>query len=204
MTGDRARKTKLQTLASKFLEEKIQTGNHGHCSSEDSLACMKLVQLKLRKHRCYGDAVMNSVYVQKRSYPDMGDANYAISMFKQCVKNGNTVNLVGVDDLVNQYKVWIDKENKKIPEIECVKVESNKNVIKHLCKTMNNSNLNLGHIRIASEHASSEKTFKTVDKWIEELHKSAEHPALLAVMLSGCQEGGNGACFLHLKKEFIS
>ncbi|ERL93858.1 RNA exonuclease 5 isoform X1 [Dendroctonus ponderosae] len=204
LTGDRARKTKLQILASQFLDEKIQAGNHGHCSSEDSLACMKLVQLKLRKNRYYGDAVMNSIYVKKRSYPDMGDANYAISMFKQCVKNGNTVNIVAVADLVDQYKVCIDKDNKNIPEIKCVKVESNKNVIKHLCKTMNNSNLNLGHIRIASEHASSEKTFKTVDKWIKELHKSAEHPALLAVMLSGCQEGGNGTCFLHLKKQFIS
>ncbi|ENN78977.1 hypothetical protein YQE_04561, partial [Dendroctonus ponderosae] len=193
-----------EILASQFLDEKIQAGNHGHCSSEDSLACMKLVQLKLLKNRYFGDAVMNSIYVKKRSYPDMGDANYAISMFKQCVKNGNTVNIVAVADLVDQYKVCIDKDNKNIPEIKCVKVESNKNVIKHLCKTMNNSNLNLGHIRIASEHASSEKTFKTVDKWIKELHKSAEHPALLAVMLSGCQEGGNGTCFLHLKKQFIS
>lgn len=47
ITGVRSRKTKLMTLSKEFLSESIQASSFGHCSKEDSLACMKLVKLKL-------------------------------------------------------------------------------------------------------------------------------------------------------------
>lgn len=52
MTGDRYRKSKLSRLTEIFLSEQIQTGNDGHSPVEDSLASLKLVQLKL-SHSMY-------------------------------------------------------------------------------------------------------------------------------------------------------
>ncbi|XP_066139000.1 RNA exonuclease 5 [Euwallacea fornicatus] len=211
ISGDRSRKTKLQTLAREFLEEKIQMSSHGHCSSEDSLACMKLVQLKLKKNAFYGDAVLSSIYSEQRAYPDIGSVHYAISMLKQCIKVGNTVNIVGVDEITDKYKFYIDKnlteDNQK--NINWVKTQSNKDVIKQLCRSMNNHKLNIGHVRIAQdqladESTEREKTLKILDKWIRQLHSGVQQPALIAVVMSGRKEGGNGACFINLKRDFIS
>lgn len=47
ITGIRSKRTKLVTLSREFLSEKIQESPHGHCPTEDSSACMKLVKLKL-------------------------------------------------------------------------------------------------------------------------------------------------------------
>ena len=42
-------KPKLRTLVKKLLNEEIQVGSSGHCSTEDASACMKLVLLKLEQ-----------------------------------------------------------------------------------------------------------------------------------------------------------
>lgn len=210
ISGDRTRKTKLQTLAREFLDEKIQASTHGHSSTEDSLACMKLAQLKLERHLYYGDAVMSSLYTEQRAYPDMGTANYATSMFTQCIKVGNTVNIIGVDDIPDKYRFYIDKNSaEEIRNITCVKLNSNKDIIKHLCSNLDGQALNIGHLRIANDQLSNEptereKVFKTVDKWVSEVQGSVNQPALFVVLFSGQKEGGNGACFIHLERDHIT
>lgn len=50
LTGNRKHKSKLSKLSMEFLKEAIQQrGTDGHDSVEDSLAALKLVQLKLSK-----------------------------------------------------------------------------------------------------------------------------------------------------------
>ncbi|XP_076275568.1 RNA exonuclease 5 isoform X2 [Rhynchophorus ferrugineus] len=208
VTGDRCRKTKLQTLAREFLDEKIQTGHQGHCSSEDSLACMKLTQLKLSKHLYFGDAVMNSIRTQQRAYPDIGSANYATGLLTQCIKGGNRVNVVAVDDIAEKYRFYTDKKQTVLNHITCVKKDSNKQVIEELCSTVNTNNLNIGHLRIATgliadETPNREKVFKLLDKWIAKVSDAADKPSLIGVILSGQKGGGNGVCFLQLKREYI-
>lgn len=52
LTGNRRHKSKLSKLAMEFLNEAIQQrGAEGHDSFEDSLAALKLVQLKLTKSK---------------------------------------------------------------------------------------------------------------------------------------------------------
>ncbi|CAH1130783.1 unnamed protein product [Ceutorhynchus assimilis] len=205
LSGDRTRKTKLQILAREFLDMKIQMGTRGHCSSEDSLACLKLVQLKLTKHLYYGDAVMNSVYTEQRAYPDLGTANYATSMLKQCVKAGNAAHVVGVDDLADNYKFYFDKDGKDNGKIKCTKADSNRDVITHLCNGILLNNLNIGHIRIAEDQLTNDchKVFQKLDRWISEMHHSAVQPSLLSVIFSGNKNGGNGVCCLQLKRDYI-
>ncbi|KAL1500911.1 hypothetical protein ABEB36_006330 [Hypothenemus hampei] len=208
VSGDRQRKTKLKILANEFLNVQIQSGNKGHCSSEDSLACMKLVQLKLKKHLYYGDAVMNSIYTQPRAYPDLGTSSYALSMWKQCVKSGNTVNLIAQNDTLDKYKYYLDKNlSGEIEKIECTKVESNVDVVEQLNETMNQFQLNVGHLKVELDDLGDTpktETFKIVDQWVEQLHKTVSQPTLIMVVFTGRKDGGNGVCFIHLKRDFIT
>ncbi|XP_023018743.2 RNA exonuclease 5 isoform X1 [Leptinotarsa decemlineata] len=205
ITGDRTRKTKLQVLAREFLQEKIQISSKGHCSTEDSLACMKLVQLRLKKHLYFGDAVMGGVQNELRTYPDMGTSHYATSMLRQCVKIDKKANVVGLADIGLKYKFYVDKgTDVEVKNITCSSEKSNREVVKKFCGSLKDHSLNIAHVRVADNQleGSSCKIFKNVDKWVKEMYESANSPALLVVLLGG-QKQGNGACFLHLKKECI-
>ncbi|KAJ8981071.1 hypothetical protein NQ317_007208 [Molorchus minor] len=206
ITGDRCRKTKLQTLAREFLSEKIQTGQHGHCSTEDSLACMKLVQLRLKKHIYFGDAVMGGVQSEVRAYPDMGTSYYATSMLKQCTRADKTAKVTGVGDIGQRYQFYIDKgEDVEVKNIICSSEKSNKEVIKKHCESLKQYSLNIAHIKVPDnnlEESNSSKIFKNVDKWIRQIYEETSNSSLLAVLFGG-QNQGNGVCFLQLKKEYV-
>ncbi|CAO1386793.1 unnamed protein product [Diamesa hyperborea] len=58
ITGDRNRKSKLQTLAKTFLGEDIQGDRAGHSSIEDSTTSLKLTKLKLTHDIYYGDVAL--------------------------------------------------------------------------------------------------------------------------------------------------
>jgi len=58
LSGVYNKKSKLCTLAKELLGEEIQTSGSGHSSIEDSMSAMKLVQLKLKHDREYGNALM--------------------------------------------------------------------------------------------------------------------------------------------------
>lgn len=58
LTGVRIHKSSLKHLARKFLSIHIQTSESGHCSREDAIAVLRLVQLKLQKGLEFGDCVL--------------------------------------------------------------------------------------------------------------------------------------------------
>ena len=58
LSGSRQVKASLKFLAKKFLAQEIQSG-FGHCSQEDAIAALRLVQLKLQKGIRFGDAVID-------------------------------------------------------------------------------------------------------------------------------------------------
>lgn len=58
LSGTRQIKASLKYLAKKFLAQDIQSG-FGHCSKEDAIAALRLVQLKLEKGIRFGDAVID-------------------------------------------------------------------------------------------------------------------------------------------------
>nr|CAH7712498.1 unnamed protein product [Callosobruchus chinensis] len=206
ITGDRSRKTKLQTLAREFLKEKIQTGQQGHCSTEDSLACMKLVQLRLKKHLYYGDAVMNNVYSEVRTYPDMGTSHYATSMLRQCVKIDKKANVIGLDEIGQRYQFYVNKGEgvNHVKNVTCTEEKSNKEVIKSFCDSLMNSSLNIAHIRISEGQleGTNTKILKNIDRWVKEVYERSPQPSLVIVLFGG-QNQGNGTCFIKLKREFI-
>lgn len=60
ISGDRRRKSKLQTLSSEFLGETIQKNPLGHDSIEDCSASLKLTKLKLTNGIDFGDAILEN------------------------------------------------------------------------------------------------------------------------------------------------
>ncbi|CAN7988987.1 unnamed protein product [Ixodes hexagonus] len=58
LTGNRNHKSKLKLLSSTFLGQDIQMSKAGHSSEEDSLACLRLVKLRLQKGLFFGDAIL--------------------------------------------------------------------------------------------------------------------------------------------------
>lgn len=194
------RKSKLQVLAREFLSEKIQISHHGHCSTEDSLACMKLVKLKLKKNLYFGDSVMSNVQHDMRNYPQMATTKYATSMLRQCVKTDKKASVVCLNEIGQKYKFYIDKgENMDMKNIKCELEETNEDAMKKYFEYLEHHNLNIAHIRIGDSELedSNCEILKKIDKWIQELYTKTMTPSLVVILFSG-QKQGNGVCFLKL------
>lgn len=164
---------------------------------------MKLVQLKLKHHLYYGDAVMNNVIGDLRHHPELGTSHYATSMLRQCVRIDKTANVIGVEEIGEKYKFYVDKgENVDIKSISCSTEKSNKDVIRKLLDSMLEYSLNMAHIRISESQLQNTNIFETLDKWIQEIYEKTCTSSLIAVLFGG-QNQGNGVCFLKVKKECV-
>lgn len=206
ITGDRTRKTKLATLSREFLQESIQDSKSGHCSVEDSLACMKLVKLKLSKSLYFGDAVMGGLRDCFKAQPELGHANYGTSMLKQTTKMDRSARVVSLEDIAAKYNYYTFKELDKredYSKIQCVAEKSNKAVVEKLCESTEKYSLNIAHLKVTNAQLDKEnfKTFKKVDKWAKRIYESTPAPGLCAVIFAGKKESGNGCCFIKLKRQ---
>ncbi|CAL1535624.1 unnamed protein product [Lymnaea stagnalis] len=66
MSGNRGVKAGLRKLTQFFLNRTIQASTDGHCSTEDAIATLDLVKLKLSHGLEFGDATLSGVY-----FPDI-------------------------------------------------------------------------------------------------------------------------------------
>ncbi|KOX77476.1 Putative RNA exonuclease NEF-sp [Melipona quadrifasciata] len=223
ITGDRYRKTKLRTLVRKFLGERIQENTSGHCSTEDSQASMKLVQLKLANSVDFGDAVLLgccNMKILKMEPEKMTDdqkslkteiKKYATSIFKCVVKDKKTAAVVGNKEVMNEYSKYLtssinimDDENfSKNDQVRLVIADNNKQAVLRASQIAMEHAFTLCHVKIEQEKLNDDeiqKTFHTVNKWV---HKLWQHMAVngLACIIFAGENNANGACFLNLKKE---
>ncbi|XP_034249415.1 small RNA degrading nuclease 5 [Thrips palmi] len=132
ISGDRYRKSKLSLLSERFLGEQIQLGHAGHSPVEDSLASLKLVQLKLNHHIEFGDAVLqnqaqpmvrtgfetsattnithgkkkHSSLVKKKIKEDL--CHYATSLFSLTSRSGLHATIVSTPDILEKYIDFLD------------------------------------------------------------------------------------------------
>ncbi|XP_045462527.1 RNA exonuclease 5 isoform X2 [Harmonia axyridis] len=204
ITGDRTRKTRLQTLAREFLSEKIQESRKGHCSTEDSSASLKLAQLKLTKSITFGDAVLGGIENEFRCYPELGNRNYATSMLKQVTRMEKSASLTALEDICAKYKYYVDKgsEAKSDSKIKFFSESSNKDVVKKFCGAVLQQSLNIAHIRIPETQLDTKnatQTIKTVDQWIQDIYNHTAAPGLCIVIFGGQKDGGNACCFIQVR-----
>ncbi|KAF2892913.1 hypothetical protein ILUMI_13249 [Ignelater luminosus] len=203
ITGDRTRKTKLQTLAREFLSERIQEGRGGHCSIEDSLASLKLTKHKLAHDLHYGDAVMANVATHVRHHPELGHPHYATSMLKQTTKQDRTAAVVSLEDITSRYNYYTFKEEpKRTKKINCVTERNNQQIIKKYCELLKQYSMNIAHVRFTDTQIEKDGTniYKQVDKWVQEIYEATVVPGLCAVIFGGQKQYGNGCCFITIKR----
>lgn len=200
------RKTKLSTLSREFLQESIQESKSGHCSIEDSLACMKLVKLKLSKSLYFGDAVMGGLRDFFRDQPELGHPYYGTSMLKQVTKMDKTARVVSLEDIATKYNYYTFKDVDKkedYSKIQCIGEKSNKAVIEKLCENTEKYSLNIAHLKVTNAQMEKEniKTFKKVDKWAKRIYENTLSPGLCIILFAGKKDSGNGCCFIKLKRQ---
>lgn len=204
LSGDRQRKTKLQTLAKDFLNEQIQVSSKGHCSVEDSLASLNLVKLKLSKHLYFGDAVMADITSHLKHHTELATPHYATSMLKQCTKLDKTALVVSIEAITKKYNYFTYKDNppKENPKIKFSSCNSNKRIIRTFCDGMNKSSLNIAHVNFTEEEieADAKEICNKVNKWVESIHFKMVPPSLCVVIFGGYRESGNGCCFIANKE----
>ncbi|XP_076657919.1 uncharacterized protein LOC143364766 [Halictus rubicundus] len=222
ITGDRYRKTKLQTLVREFLGERIQEDKTGHCSTEDSKASMKLTKLKLANSVDYGDAVLLGrcdmdvlkMEVDQREREDKKTEirRYATSLFKHVTKNEKTAAIVGSGEVMNEYSKYLssslnimdDNNFDKNDQIRLVVMDDDNQAVNRASQIAMEHAFTLCHVRIEEDKLKNdqlEKTFHTVNKWVYELWQHTAMNGLVCVVFTGENNAANGACFLNIKGE---
>lgn len=200
LSGDRARKTKLQVLAREFLDEEIQDSKKGHCSVEDSLSSIKLVQLKLRHSIEYGDAVLSGQKGVLRNIRNI-DTYYGSSMLHHITKIDKRAIVFSSEEIISKYNNYVHKSEEK-NRITCIPQNSNKSIIKSTTQRSMEHDLSIAHCKLTDDsfdETNISETCKMVDKWAKKLWNNLANCGMF-VLIFGGQSGSNGACFIQIKK----
>ncbi|KAK4876947.1 hypothetical protein RN001_009453 [Aquatica leii] len=203
ITGDRKRKTKLQTLAREFLDMRIQEKKSGHCSTEDSKAAIDLVKLKLQNDIGFGDAVLTNISTQVGCYIALGNPNFATSFLKQITRVEKTAQIISHENILLKYRHYTFKENEpESNKITCRSGKGNKSIIEKFNETCNNYSFNIAHVVIPEDELKNDSAgmCEVVGKWVENVHARTKEFELCVVIFAGHKEHGNGCCFISLKR----
>lgn len=226
ISGDRRRKSKLQTLAHEFLGEAIQKNPLGHDSIEDCSASLKLTKLKLQRGIDFGDAILgNKRRVNERNQnepPSGGTSNLskptttaaaatATTSTTTNKMDRSTAVITAHDDFSEAYerkiKDKIDDSQPADKKVHIYKNSSNKSAVQKTCEVALNHALTLTHLNIDSNKLideKAEKTMKKVDQWIQNLWNSAAPNALFVVVFSGqysSDSSSTGVAMLQVKSK---
>lgn len=159
--GVRSKKTSLKKLSQFYLKESIQGGKRGHNPIEDSIATMKLVQLKLENSVEYGDSVLCPDAAQNSessadtlvSISEIGDISELIklnpdcktkSIFSRLEKFSKTACLVGSEKSLNNYcKEMITENVRKMDKSKFKKIfKASSDNVEHYDVIMSHLSLN--------------------------------------------------------------
>ncbi|XP_031618341.1 RNA exonuclease 5 isoform X2 [Contarinia nasturtii] len=214
ISGERRRKSKLQTLAHEFLGEAIQKNPLGHDSIEDCSASLKLTKLKLQKGIDFGDAILvNKRRVNERNQiestaSESKDESTATTSTATNKMDRSTAVITSNDKFSEIYerivKQKIDNSNSD-NKIHIYTNSSNKCAVQKTCEVALNHALSLTHMSIEPKKLDNdkvEKTIKKVDQWIENVWQSAAPNALFIVLFSGQHDTqSSGVAMLQVKSK---
>ncbi|XP_047354762.1 RNA exonuclease 5 isoform X2 [Vespa velutina] len=201
ITGVRHRKTKLQVLAKIFLDISIQQSDNGHCSTEDSIASMKLTQLKLANSIHYGDSVQSVLAENLDDY----------TLTEETVKDQRTATIIGTDEIINEYSKYFktcslniknDENYNEGDQIRLVVADNDKQAVTRASEIALQHEFIVCHVKITEKQLEDEhikETCSTVNKWIHKLWQHTAINSLVCVIFNDQKNINNGACFLNLK-----
>lgn len=203
ISGDRRRKSKLQTLASEFLGEKIQKNPLGHDSIEDCSASLKLTKLKLEKGIDFGDAILTTrrQVVEKEAItgPIVRNPHSSNKMDR------NTA-VVTSDELQSEtYEKTIGPESTAADgKISIFKNSSNKTAVQQTCEIALNHALTLTHLTFTDKMLDEnklDKTIRKINQWIGNVWDSVAPNGMCVVLFTGQTPNvSSGVAMLQVKR----
>ncbi|CAH2091144.1 unnamed protein product [Euphydryas editha] len=207
LTGERTKKPKLKALAREFLHEDIQNQSNGHCSVEDSLACLKLVQLKLSKSIEFGDAVHTNRQKYKENAQKIAiQPDYALSIFNHIIEQKKTSLVVGCDDITGDYHTFLTQAKEslctqlkktKLKKVKLNTVDTTEDIIDTVKKSVDDYHLVMGHIKL-DQSSDDKQIIHKIDEWIESVWSSLKESALCVIVFGG-STNDNGIAMMKVK-----
>lgn len=207
-TGERTRKPKLKTLAKELLNEDIQSGKNGHCSVEDSITTIKLVQLKLSKTMEYGDAVHTNRQQYKENVIQMAKKpQLAMSIFNRMIEQKKSSLIIGCDDITGDYHTYLTEAKKsfnsqlkkgKPKKVKLNTVDETEEVISTLCNAAKVNNYVMAHLRLNVTNENESDQMQKINRWIETTWNNLEDAALCVVVFGGTTSD-NGMGMIKVK-----
>ncbi|PZC84208.1 hypothetical protein B5X24_HaOG205403 [Helicoverpa armigera] len=206
--GERNRKPKLKTLAREFLQENIQMGKDGHCSTEDSLAALKLVQLKLSKSLEFGDAVHTNREKFKENIIRMVKTpQYALSIFNHMLEQKKSSVIIGCDDITGDYHTYLTQAKESMSahlkkgnpkKIKLATVDSVDEVISSFTESAKDYNLTMAHLKLNFGADENREAMKKIDMWIKTIWDSLVSSSLCVIVFGGTINS-NGLALVKVK-----
>lgn len=198
ISGVRQKKPSLKLLSQMFLNTEIQSSSKGHCSAEDSMATMRLVQHKLQHSVEYGDVVMGGNNALPRSNPDSSSSPQVpghlqnktglVTSFYSHIKDKNkTAALIGSAEALSQYSLE-EVGFHNVGNVAHFVCAGNKEVAQHLKEQPINYNFTLAHMdlqRLEYEPDRQQSIFYKLDQRIAKTYKALAPNALFVVIFSG-------------------
>lgn len=221
LTGERRRKTKLSVLSHLFLQQSIQTNKGGHSPTEDAIATMKLVLLKLKHGYSYGDAILGGqvpTLTDSDRVPTIGESGegpvinntgYVTNLFSTISKAERKATVIGVADSLEEYRC----QAAKVPSrpFTVLEVKNNKQVVEQGCQQAISHDFTLLHLDLRDrlganiEKEKHQRHLHKLDKRISRLYAAVAPRSLVVVIMGGRDETGdvldptNGACLVCIK-----
>lgn len=207
-TGERTRKPKLKTLAREFLNKDIQSSKNGHCSVEDSMTSLKLVQLKLSKNIEFGDAVHTNREQYKQNVIKVEkNPEVALSIFNHMIEQKITSLIIGCDDITGDYHTYLTQAKESLSsqlkkgkpkKVKLNTVDDAEEVICKLSQAVKEYNFVMAHLKLDINTDRESEQMETINKWIETAWKSVKQSALCVVLFGGTTSD-NGLGMIKVK-----
>ncbi|EEC01276.1 exonuclease nef-sp, putative, partial [Ixodes scapularis] len=205
LTGNRNHKSKLKLLSSTFLGQEIQMSKEGHSSEEDSLACLRLVKLRLQKGLFFGDAILRDKEqeLQEKAL-EMARNGEAIDVnlfyYLGRDKHKKTAHVVGTKEMLENYPKFV------LNATQSRKVNGNKKAVKEAKALMDDNHLLMVGLKAkAHKELLTQQKAAELDKHLEKIYRGCQRKSLFVVLLQGCFDKDtrvteHGLCFVTVKE----
>merc|ERR1719471_987384 len=195
VTGVRWRKSKLSLLSKVFLGEEIQKhGEKGHNPIEDSVAAMKLVNLKLQKGYEFGDVLLGGHVPEHEDLA--GNSNQKVDDEEE---EGKVLLLSAITEIRDQKKTVsvicqseVAEQHSEIPGLgDARTADGAKEAVAVAAEAAKDeeNNLILCGVRLQGEQVG-EKQWRKLDKWTRTLWDCVRPNGVLVTVWSGSGSGG--------------
>ncbi|XP_066969452.1 uncharacterized protein Rexo5 isoform X6 [Macrobrachium rosenbergii] len=211
LSFNKRRPSSLQILTKLFLERKIQMNPEGHDPTEDAIATLELVQLKLKKGYAFGNVIegyrlQNGLNIHPQASLNGSPENYS-NIFQHAIASRlktallmTTASAIDCQPLLervpkDRVEVHILKENKVLSQ-KAANIAMSKDFTFLYMKT---KNIN------AESKAMHKENLKKLDKRLQRVFNGACQRSLIMYIFTGsseneaCDESSNGLFMCSIK-----